>query len=139
MDLWLQVLDYALLLLRKSCVKWRRLFVNIGAISVVVPIECHESQEVADICKQACPVVALTHSSVLETMKDALVKCDMSNIKLIIIGQDAVHDPENNLYSFQKLVEEPRDGEAMKMDPEDIAYTMCTSGTTGPRKLAAIS
>ncbi|CDS04731.1 hypothetical protein LRAMOSA07261 [Lichtheimia ramosa] len=110
-----------------------------GAISVVVPIECHESQEVADICKQACPVVALTHSSVLETMKDALVKCDMSNIKLIIIGQDAVHDPENNLYSFQKLVEEPRDGEAMKMDPEDIAYTMCTSGTTGPRKLAAIS
>lgn len=93
----------------------------------------------ADICKQASPTLAVVHATTLETMQNALATCMMTNIQIIVIGQDANHDPKNGIYSLQKLIEQPRDAEAMVMDPEDIAMTFCTSGTTGPRKLAAIS
>ena len=112
---------------------------DIGAIASVFPIECKSSQEVADICKQACPTLAVVHASTLEAMQEALATCMMANIQIVVIGQDAKHDPKNGIHSLQKLIEHPRDAKAMVMDPKDIALTMCTSGTTGPRKLAAIS
>ncbi|CDH50019.1 predicted protein [Lichtheimia corymbifera JMRC:FSU:9682] len=111
-----------------------------GAIAAVVPIECKSSQEVADICKQACPALAVVHASTLETMKNTLATCKLTGIQLVVIGQDAKHDPKNGIHSLHKLIEQPRhDAEAMVMDPKDISFTICTSGTTGPRKLAAMS
>ncbi|KAJ8662018.1 hypothetical protein O0I10_002349 [Lichtheimia ornata] len=111
-----------------------------GAIAAVLPIECKSSQEVADICKQGCPTLAVVHASTLETMIDALAACMMTDIQIVVIGQDAKHDPKNGIHSLHKLIEQPRrDAEAMVMDPKESAFTICTSGTTGPRKLAAIS
>ncbi|KAJ8662016.1 hypothetical protein O0I10_002347 [Lichtheimia ornata] len=111
-----------------------------GAIAAGLPIECKSSQEVADLCKQACPTLAVVHASTLETMKDALAACMMTDIKIVVIGQDAKHDPKNGIHSLHKLIEQPRgDAEAMVMDPKEIAFTISTSGTTGPCKLAAIS
>ncbi|CDH50015.1 amp binding protein [Lichtheimia corymbifera JMRC:FSU:9682] len=64
----------------------------------------------------------------------------MTDVQIVVIGQDAKHDPKNGIHSLHKLIEQPRhDAEAMVMDPNDISFTICTSGTSGPRKLAAIS